>query len=81
MPAVDPVCARAGSPASATAAVSAMARDAGLMGRALLGVLATIIWDKYRSPGAGNQGYGSNRVRSTEGRRIAKGEAAGHETR
>ena len=55
MPAEDPVCARAGMlpkvlhrPTAAAVAI-ATARDAGFIGRILLGVLATIIWDKYQS--------------------------------
>jgi len=55
MPADDPVSARAGMPPkalhkpTATAVAIATARDAGFIGRILLGVLATIIWDKYQS--------------------------------
>src|ERR1700687_6050038 len=47
MPALEPFCARAGTPASVTAAAvtSATAREAGLAGRALLGGLARFIWD------------------------------------
>ena len=55
MPAEDPVCARTGMlpkalhrPTAAAVAI-ATARDAGFIGRILLGVLATIIWDKYQS--------------------------------
>src|SRR5262245_16948686 len=47
MPALVPFCARAGIPASATAAAvtSATAREAGLTGRTLLGGVAGFIWD------------------------------------
>jgi len=69
MPAFDPVCARDGMLASASAAavVSAMAREAGLAGRALLGGLAAIIWDNVSVPRAGSQimdgtGYGQHTV-------------------
>jgi hypothetical protein len=55
MPAEAPVCARTGMlpkvlhrPTAAAVAI-ATARDAGFIGRILLGVLATIIWDKYQS--------------------------------
>src|ERR1700722_10014396 len=55
MPAEDPVCARTGMlpkalhrPTAAAVAI-ATARDAGFIGRILLGVLATIIWDRYQS--------------------------------
>ena len=55
MPAEAPVCARTGleprvlqTPTAAAVAI-ASARDAGFIGRILLGVLATIIWDKYQS--------------------------------
>src|SRR5271157_2378434 len=55
MPAEDPVCARTGLPPkalhtpTAAAVAIATARDAGFIGRILLGVLATIIWDQYQS--------------------------------
>src|SRR5215831_11251065 len=55
MPAEEPVCARTGMlprvlhrPTAAAVAI-ATTRDAGFIGRILLGVLATIIWDKYQS--------------------------------
>jgi len=55
MPAEDPLCARTGMlpkglhrPTAAAVAI-ATTRDAGFIGRILLGVLATIIWDKYQS--------------------------------
>ena len=55
MPALDPVCARAGALAQRDCGGGgqATAREAGLAGRALLGGLATIMWDKVSVPGPG----------------------------
>ena len=67
MPALDPVCARAGAPLSAIAAAvaSEIARDAGLTGHALLGGLSTIMWNKVSVPRSRTQamdgaGYGQH---------------------
>lgn len=57
MPALEPVCARAGALArtSEAAVTSAMAREAGFARHALLGGLAAIIWDKASVPQTGSQ--------------------------
>src|ERR1700720_1828190 len=82
MPALAPVCALAGTPASTSAAAvaSATARDAGLTGRALLGGFSTIMWDSG-GPSVGEPNYGRNRVRSTQGGRISRAPAEQVETR
>src|ERR1700733_3301346 len=67
MPALDPVCARAGKLASATAAAAAIAiaREAGLDGCALLGGRATIMCGEAGlSVRAAN--YGWNDLGSTQ---------------
>src|SRR4029077_21044741 len=67
MPALEPFWARAGMLASATAAAvkSAMAREAGLTGRTLLGGLVGVIWDSF-GPSVGTQamnaGHGQHKA-------------------
>ena len=99
MPAEDPVCARAGMlpkelhrPTAAAVAI-ATARDAGFIGRILLGVLATIIWDGYEQisvPPAWDQAVGQAmaatidgqlKSRSTYGQRVCESEAGPQKAR
>src|SRR5580700_8766353 len=69
MPALAPVCARAGTllRAMAAAVTRLMARETGLALRALLGEPATFIWAKS-DPSVGDPSYGGSRPRSTQAR-------------
>ena len=72
MPALDPVCGRTGALLSTSdaAVTNASARETGLARVSLLGGLATIIGGKFIGPSVRDAGYGRNRWRSTQGRRI-----------
>ena len=76
MPADDPVCAWTGTlagtlvNASAAAVAAAMTREAGLVGRTLLGVRAAIMRGELSGPCAGLASYGSIKFRSTRRKRT-----------
>src|SRR5579862_3038243 len=74
MPALAPVCARAGRPASATAAAvaTAIAREAGFTGPSLLGDRAAIMSGRVSARRSRGANYGCNGPGSTRGRRVAR---------